>query len=148
MPCTKITVFYSTSCEDWTAVEDSSHWGFKVCNSPFCIRGAVMGFGKSERLAHEGYGLPPTNLSISLLPSPQLDVKRIIWRALKCRNKKQEVRRKKQIEQVKLDGKSLDIRDGDLVNVPPFPAREGQGGRFLPPPSSCPQESRRNWCFS
>ena len=41
-----IPVFYSTSCEDWTAVEDSSWWGFKAYNSPFCIRGAVMGFLK------------------------------------------------------------------------------------------------------
>ena len=146
MPCTKITVFNSTSCEDWTPVEDSSHWGFKVCNSPFCIRGAVTGFGKSERLANEGYGLPPTNLLISLLPAPQLDVKRIIWRALKCRNKKQEVRRKKQIEQVKLEGKSLDIRDWKMF-TPSLPGR-GRGWDSCPPPSSCPQESRRNWCFT
>jgi len=44
--CTRIPVFYSTSCEDWTAVEDFSQYGFKAYNSPFCIRGAVMGFLK------------------------------------------------------------------------------------------------------
>ena len=38
------TGFYSTSCEDWTAVEDSSQESFKAQNSPFCIRGAVMGY--------------------------------------------------------------------------------------------------------
>jgi len=38
------TVLYSTSCEDWTAVEDSSQWGFRAYTSPFCIRGAVMTF--------------------------------------------------------------------------------------------------------
>ena len=36
------------------------------------------------------YTLLLTNLLISLLPAPQLDVKRTIWRALKFRNKKQE----------------------------------------------------------
>ena len=46
-PCTTIPVFNSTSCEDWTAVEDSSWWGFKAYNSPFCIRGAVIGFLKN-----------------------------------------------------------------------------------------------------
>jgi len=35
-----------------------------------------------------------SNLLISLLPAPQLDVKRTIWRALKCRYKKQEEKRK------------------------------------------------------
>ena len=40
------TGFYSTSCEDWTAVDHSFSWGFKAYNSPFCIRGAVMGFLK------------------------------------------------------------------------------------------------------
>jgi len=40
-----------------------------------------------------------------------------------------------------LEGKSLDIRDGGLEDVPPFPAREREGGEILasPPPSSCPQ---------
>ena len=38
--------------------------------------------------------LLPTNLLISLLPAPQLDVKKLVGKALKCKNKKQEVRRK------------------------------------------------------
>ena len=37
-------VFYSTSCEDWTAIEDSSLESLRAYNSPFCIRGAVMDF--------------------------------------------------------------------------------------------------------
>jgi len=41
-----IVVFHLTSCEDWTAVEDSFEWGFKAYNSPFSIRGSVMGFLK------------------------------------------------------------------------------------------------------
>jgi len=36
------TVFL-LNCKDWTAVEDSSQWGFRAYNSPYCIR-AVMGF--------------------------------------------------------------------------------------------------------
>jgi len=43
--------------------------------------------------------------------------------ASKCRNKKQEARRKKKIEQEKLEGKSLDIGDGGLEAVPPPPKK-------------------------
>jgi len=44
MPCTTIPVFYSTTCKkNWTAVKDSSQWGFRAYNSPFCVRGGVMG---------------------------------------------------------------------------------------------------------
>ena len=43
-PYTTIPVVYSTNCEDWTVVEDSSQWGFKPYNSPFCIRAALLGF--------------------------------------------------------------------------------------------------------
>ena len=39
--------------------------------------------------------------------------------AAKHRNKKQEARRKKKIEQEKLVGKSFDIREGGLEDVPP-----------------------------
>ena len=42
-PCTMIPVFYSTRCEDWTAMEDTSQQSFQGHNSPFCIWGAVMG---------------------------------------------------------------------------------------------------------
>ena len=57
-------------------------------NSPFYIRGAVMGFlnGKSIIQGTQGtipYTLLPTDLLISILPAPQLNVKRIIWRGLK-----------------------------------------------------------------
>ena len=48
------------------------------------------------------HNFPPTNLIISLLPSPQLDVTRTIWRGLKTINKK-----KKKIEKEKLKGKNL-----------------------------------------
>ena len=51
--------------------------------------------------------LYPPNLLISLLPAPQLDVTRTIWRGLKP--KKQGTRRKKKIKQEKLEGKSLMI---------------------------------------
>ena len=40
--------------------------------------------------------------------------------ASKCKNKKQEVRRKNKSEQKKLEGKSLDIRDGGLDIHPPL----------------------------
>ncbi len=33
-----------TDIDDWTAMEDSSQENFQAHNSPFCIRGAVMGF--------------------------------------------------------------------------------------------------------
>ena len=36
-----------------------------------------------------------------------------------CRNKKQESRKKKKIEQKKLEGKSLDIGDAGLKDVSP-----------------------------
>jgi len=91
----------------------------------------------SERLYFKGkqgaipYTLPPTNLLISLLPAPQLGVKRTIWRALKCRNKKQEARRKKKIEQEKMGGKSLDIREGGLEDIPNPPDKEGEGSEML-----------------
>jgi len=42
--------FYLTSCEDWTAMEDSSQESFMANNSTFCIMGAVMGFLNSERV--------------------------------------------------------------------------------------------------
>jgi len=48
--------------------------------------------------------------------------KELFGEASKSRNKKQEARRKKKIEDEKLDGKSLDIRDGDLEDEPPHPA--------------------------
>ena len=38
--------FYSADFEDWTAVEDSSWWGFKAFNSPFCYKIAVVDFLK------------------------------------------------------------------------------------------------------
>ena len=74
-------------------MEDSSQESFKAQNSPFCIRGAVMGFHyfplTQKKYNKEGpqgaipYTLPPTNLLISLLPAPQLAVKRTIWKGLK-----------------------------------------------------------------
>ena len=41
-PCTTIPVFYSTSSEDCTAVEDFSQWGFKAYNSPSCLRKSLV----------------------------------------------------------------------------------------------------------
>ena len=52
--------------------------------------------------------------------------KELFVEALKCRNKKQEARRKKKIEQEKLEGKSLDIRDGSLEDVY-YPPLQGRG---------------------
>ena len=76
-----LQVFYffllDQNCEDWTAVEDSSQWVFSAYNSPFCIRGAVMGFLNAPKLGKSiteetqeaiPFTLPPTNLLISLLP--------------------------------------------------------------------------------
>jgi len=56
--------------------------------------------------------------------------KELFGEASKCRIKKQEARRKKKIEKEKLEGKSLDIRDGGLEDVPP-PGR-GEGVRRMP----------------
>ena len=50
--------------------------------------------------------------------------KELFGEASKCKNKKQEARRKKKIEQEKLEGKSLDIKDGGLEDMLP-PAGEG-----------------------
>ena len=86
------TGFYSTSCEDWTTVEDSSQWGLQADNSQFYIRGAVMGFLKiplfKKTITRWKTGSNPLYPSsykppISLLPVPQLDVKITIWRGLK-----------------------------------------------------------------
>jgi len=60
--------------------------------------------GKQEAIPQT---LPPPNLIFSLLPAPQLDVTRTIWRGLEV--EKQETRSKKKIEQEKLEGKSLNI---------------------------------------
>ena len=51
--------------------------------------------------------------------------------ALKHRNKKQEARRKKKIEQEKFVWKSLDIRDAGLEDVPPL---LGRGEMLALPP--------------
>ena len=56
--------------------------------------------------------------------------KELFGEASKIRNKKQEARRKKKIEQEKLEGTSLDIRDGDLEDVPSLPGK-GRGVRQL-----------------
>ena len=53
--------------------------------------------------------------------------KELFGKASKRRNKKQESRRKKKIEQEKLEGKSLDIKDGGLEDVH-TPTREGGRG--------------------
>ena len=42
-PCTTILVFYSTRCEDWTTMEDTSQESFQGSQLPICIWGAVMG---------------------------------------------------------------------------------------------------------
>ena len=45
------TVFlHSAGCVDWSSVEDSTSWGFKASNAPFCISGAVMGFLNSAEV--------------------------------------------------------------------------------------------------
>ena len=59
--------------------------------------------------------------------------------ASKCKNKKQEVRRKNKSEQKKLEGKSLDIRDGGLIYIPPY--WEGGGGETIAlPPLPTPKK--------
>jgi len=65
----------------------------------------------------------------------------LIGEASKCRNKKQDARRKKKIEQQKLEGKSLDIRDWGLEVVPPPPGRREVDETT---PSPYPQEIIRN----
>ena len=48
--------------------------------------------------------------------------------ASKHRNKKQEARIKKKIEQEKLEGKLLNIRDGGLEDIPSIAWEMGGGG--------------------
>ena len=55
--------------------------------------------------------------------------KELFGEASKCRKKKEEARRKNEIEQEKLEEKSLDIRDWDLEDVPPSLLGRGMGVR-------------------
>ena len=64
---------------------------FRTYNSSFWIRVAVVVFlnpktlkeyNKKRRQEAIPYTLSPTNLLISLLPAPQLNVKRTIWKGL------------------------------------------------------------------
>ena len=87
------TAFYSTKWEDWTAMEDSSQESFQGSQLPILDKGCSYGFslipltGKQYKMkAHREKSLISlflTNLLISLLPTPQLDVKRTIWKGLK-----------------------------------------------------------------
>lgn len=75
---------------------------------------------------------PPTNTLISLLPAAQLNVKKNYLERLpsvETRSKEQE--KKKKIEQQNLEGKSLDIRDGGMEDIPLPPTRTGGGGETL-----------------
>ena len=66
--------------------------------------------------------------------------KELFGEASQIRNKKQEATRKKKIEQEKLEGKSLDIRDGDLDDIPPLPRGGGWGDNYSAPPSLHPRK--------
>ena len=55
--------------------------------------------------------------------------KELFGETSKCRKKKQEARRKKKIEQEKLERKSLDIRNGGLEDV--LPSHVGEGGEKI-----------------
>ena len=68
-----------------------------------------------------------TSLSLSYLLHNSLS-KELFGEASKCRNKKQEERRKKKIEQEKLEEYPFDARDGGLEDVPP-PKRDRGGVR-------------------
>ena len=105
-PCTMILVFYSASCVDWSTVEDSTWWGFKASNSPFCKSGAVMVSLiplKSKRaIPHTLSSSIPSLVLISLLPAPQLDVTKSFLE----RPQRVETRNKKQDEKIKLNRKN------------------------------------------
>ena len=93
-PCTTIPVFYSNRCEDWTTMEDTSQSrAFRDHNSPFCILGAVM------------------QLSLSYLLH-NLTLKELFGKALKCKNKKQEARRKNKLNRKKWKGNLLTVEMG------------------------------------
>ena len=70
--------------------------------------------------------------------------KEIFGEASKCWNKKQDARRNKKIEQEKLEGKSLDIRDG----YPLFHTREGGETIALLPPLPAQKKILRNRAFA
>ena len=119
-PCTMILVFYLASCVDWSTVKDSTWWGFKASNSPFCKSRAAMSFPKFcfiwkdfNTLENRKQSLIPfllllTSLSLSYLLHKSM-LHELFGEASKRRNKKQEAKRKKKIEQEKLEGKSLII---------------------------------------
>ena len=50
--------------------------------------------------------------SFSLLPAPQINVKRTIWKGLKVKNKKQEARRKDKLNREKWKGNLLTVEMG------------------------------------
>ena len=88
---------YILILKDWTTVEDPT---FKAFKSPFCIRGAVMGFLNSVKfwktLTQRKAGIPfllQTSLSLSCLLHNSMS-QELFEEASKQRNKKQEEKRK------------------------------------------------------
>ena len=102
-PWTTILFFYSTRCQELTALEDSSQESFRAQNP----QKKYNKKGQQSRIPF----LLKTSLYLSYLLH-NLMSKELFGKAIKCKNKKQEGRRKKKIEQKKVKGKSLDSRDG------------------------------------
>ena len=69
-------------------MEDSFQEIFQGSQLPILHKGCSYGYSLIPITGNEGtqgeipYTLLPTNLLISLLPAPQLDVKRTIWKGL------------------------------------------------------------------
>jgi len=118
-PRTTIPVFYSTSCEDWTAMEDSSQESFQGSQLPILVKGSSYGSslipltGKQYKRNTGRNPLYPSSYKPPYL-SPTCSTTqcqtKLFGKALKCKNKKQEARGKKKFEQKKVEGKSLDSR--------------------------------------
>jgi len=132
-PCTALPVFYSTSCEDWTAVqEDSSQWDFKAYTSPFCIKRTVMDFLK----------IPLSRKDFNTKENREQE---LFGEASKCRNKKQETRRNIKLNRKNWKGNLLILKMGARKTSPP----PGSGlRRSLSPTPSCPRKIIKNWYFA
>jgi len=64
-------------------------------------KGCRNGVSLKCPLTRKEYNKEQGAISNTLPPAAQIDVKKLFGKALKCKNKKQEARRKKKIEQKK-----------------------------------------------
>ena len=101
------TSFYSTRSEDWTAMKDSSQESFQGSQLPILHKGWSYGIslipltGKQYKMKEQREQSPipfflQTSLSLSYLLHKSMS-KELLGKALKCKNNKQQARRKKKL---------------------------------------------------